>query len=51
MHRGRRLAFSVYAIGFFSLILEPIFGLLIPLWVLEIGVSSFLVGLIVGCFF
>lgn len=48
MHSGRTLAVSVYSIGFFSLSLEPIFGLLIPLWVLHLGASNFLVGIIVG---
>jgi len=39
---------AIYAIGFFSLSLEPIFGLLIPLWALELKVRSAAIGVIVG---
>ncbi|MGH7831390.1 MAG: MFS transporter, partial [Candidatus Binatia bacterium] len=42
------LAPIIYSIGFFSLSLEPIFGLLIPLWALKLGSSPLLVGIIVG---
>lgn len=43
-----RLAPIIYGIGFFSLSLEPIFGLLIPLWALHLEVSPLFVGIIVG---
>lgn len=48
MRDGRWLAVAVYAIGFFSLSLEPMFGLLIPLWALNLKASVLLVGIIVG---
>ncbi len=46
--QDRWLGVPVYVIGFFSLSMEPIFGLLIPLWALKLEVSVPLVGLIVG---
>lgn len=48
MRDGRWLAVAVYAVGFFSLSLEPIYGLLIPLWALHLQASVLLVGIIVG---
>lgn len=38
----------IYGIGFFSLSLQPMTGLLVPLWALEIGASPFLIGLSVS---
>jgi MFS family permease len=46
--RNVSLAPVIYAIGFFSLSLEPMFGLLVPLWALKLGSGPLFVGIIVG---